>query len=133
MKIVLSYDIPYAGGYSTDRSVVYIDRGIPEYFISYDGVKHDLRSHLIEHERAEVYYLTQFPTFNEAHQAAVEDDLLRLDIADDRCEVRPKVASRTEAAIRRERVGAVGEPGAGDVPAHRVVVHAAAVIALSRA
>lgn len=57
MKLNSDYDVPYGGGYSLDGKIVYIDKDIPEKFITYDGLNYPLKNVLFLHEVTECTYL----------------------------------------------------------------------------
>lgn len=82
MKINRDYDIPYAGGYSTDGETIYIDRDIPETFTAYDGRVYSLISPLIYHEKNEYQYLRAHGSFSLAHKQAVDTDINNLEFRD---------------------------------------------------
>ena len=78
-QINKDYDIPYVGGYSRDGKIIYIDKNLPETFITSTGEEHSLHYFLTIHEITEVGLMqTDEYSFNEAHKIAVEIEVASL-------------------------------------------------------
>lgn len=106
MVINSQYDIPYGGGYSACRRVIYIDRHIGDTFQAYNGQAFPFKSILVAHERREIRLLRLFKRYNTAHRLSTLGDLallLRLGIPVD--EYYGQLHTSVEMALNRWRSG----------------------------
>ena len=106
MVINSTYDIPYGGGYSACRRIVYIDRNIGDTFKAYDGQEYPLKPILVAHEIREVRLLKIFKRYNTAHRLSTYGDialLLRLGVPID--EYYGHLHNSVEMALNRWKAG----------------------------
>lgn len=70
------YDVPYGGGYSQCRRVMYIDKHIGDYFTAYDGQQYAFKAVLVAHEYREIQWLKWVSKYNPAHRLSTVGDLV---------------------------------------------------------